>query len=58
MSAGFSEENEEGAKLEKKIVDLLNEHKASLIGPNCVGLLNQTYSGILPLLFQNLILKA
>jgi len=46
LSAGFSEENEEGAKLEKKIVDLLNEHKASLIGPNCVGLLNQTYSGI------------
>ena len=27
-------------------MDLLNEHNASLIGPNCVGLLNQTYSGI------------
>ena len=46
LSAGFSEENEEGAKLEKKIVDLLNKNNASLIGPNCVGLLNQTYSGI------------
>ncbi len=46
LSAGFSEESEEGAKLEKKIVDLLDQNNASLIGPNCVGLLNQTYSGI------------
>lgn len=46
LSAGFSEESEEGAKLEKKIVDLLDLNNASLIGPNCVGLLNQTYSGI------------
>lgn len=46
LSAGFSEENAEGTELENKIVNLLNEHNASLIGPNCVGLLNQTYSGI------------
>lgn len=46
LSAGFSEESHEGAELENKIVNLLDEHNASLIGPNCVGLLNQTYSGI------------
>ena len=46
LSAGFSEENEEGAELEHKIVDVIDKAGASLIGPNCVGLLNQTYNGI------------
>ncbi len=46
LSAGFSEENEEGAKLEHQIVDIINKNNGSLIGPNCVGLLNQTYAGI------------
>ncbi len=46
LSAGFSEENEEGAKLEDKIVETINNVGGSLIGPNCVGLLNQTYNGI------------
>lgn len=46
LSAGFSEENEEGAELERKIVKVIDDAGANLIGPNCVGLLNQTYSGI------------
>lgn len=46
LSAGFSEENEEGAKLEKEIVDIINNVDGSLIGPNCVGVLNQNYNGI------------
>jgi acetyltransferase len=46
LSAGFSEENEEGAELERKVVEVLDRAGASLIGPNCVGLLNQTYNGI------------
>jgi len=46
LSAGFSEENEEGAELERQIVKLINNVDGSLIGPNCVGLLNQTYNGI------------
>ena len=46
LSAGFSEENEEGAELEKKIVDIINSTGGSLIGPNCIGLLNQNYAGI------------
>ncbi|MEA2105527.1 MAG: acetate--CoA ligase family protein [Bacteroidota bacterium] len=46
LSAGFSEENEEGAKIEREIVDIVNQNKASLIGPNCIGVLNQNYNGI------------
>jgi len=46
LSAGFSEENEEGEELERKIVEVIDNAGASLIGPNCVGLLNQTYAGI------------
>ena len=45
LSAGFSEENEEGAKLEKAIVEQINSVKGSLIGPNCTGFLNTNYCG-------------
>ena len=45
LSAGFSEENEEGAKLEKAIVDTVNSVGGSLIGPNCTGFLNTNYCG-------------
>lgn len=46
ISAGFSEENEEGAKIEKSIVDKINSVNGSLIGPNCVGYLNSNYNGV------------
>ena len=46
LSAGFSEENEEGAKIEKQIVDIINSVNSSLIGPNCIGFLNSNYSGV------------
>jgi len=46
LSAGFSEENEEGAKIEKAIVDIINSVNGSLIGPNCIGFLNAHYSGV------------
>ncbi len=46
LSAGFSEENEEGAILEKKIVDIINNVDACMIGPNCIGFLNPNYNGI------------
>lgn len=45
VSAGFSEENAEGAALEKQIVDSINSVGGSLIGPNCTGFLNTNYSG-------------
>ncbi len=46
LSAGFGEMGEEGKKLEKEIVDITNEHEASLIGPNCIGVLTPFYNGI------------
>ncbi|MCK4662837.1 MAG: acetate--CoA ligase family protein [Bacteroidales bacterium] len=46
LSAGFSEENEEGAKLEKQVVDIINNVNGCLIGPNCIGVLNQSYNGV------------
>ena len=46
LSAGFSEEGESGAKLEKEIVNIVNKAKACLIGPNCIGVITPTYQGI------------
>lgn len=46
LSAGFSEESEEGSKLEKRIVETINSVQGSLIGPNCIGLLNCNYAGV------------
>ncbi len=46
LSAGFHEENEEGARLEKEIVDTINSVGGSLIGPNCIGMMNANYVGV------------
>ncbi len=46
LSAGFSEENAEGAKLESQIVEQITKFNGSLIGPNCIGLLNTNYNGV------------
>jgi len=45
ISAGFSEENHEGAILEEKIVKILDETGSCLIGPNCIGVINTFYNG-------------
>jgi len=45
LSAGFSEENEKGAALEKQIVDTINRVGGTLIGPNCTGFWNTNYCG-------------
>jgi len=45
ISAGFSEENEEGRILEEQIVKVLDETGSCLIGPNCIGVINTSYSG-------------
>lgn len=49
LSAGFSELNEEGEKLEKEVVDTINKVGGSLIGPNCIGVLNSNYQGVFTL---------
>ena len=46
LSAGFHEENEEGAKLERQVVDIINSVGGSLIGPNCIGMMNSNYTGV------------
>ena len=46
LSAGFHEESEEGAKLEQEIVDIVNSVNGSLIGPNCIGVMNSNYAGV------------
>jgi acetate---CoA ligase (ADP-forming) len=46
LSAGFGEMGEEGKKLEREILDIVERYKASLIGPNCIGVLTPYYNGI------------
>ena len=46
LSAGFHEENEEGARLERQVVDIINSVGGSLIGPNCIGMMNSNYTGV------------
>ncbi len=46
LSAGFSEENEEGAELERNIVKVIEDAGACLIGPNCIGMINQNHSSV------------
>lgn len=46
FSAGFHEENEEGARLEKQIVDTINKVDGCLIGPNCIGMMNHNHTSV------------
>ncbi len=46
LSAGFSEESEEGKILEDRVVDAINKVDGSLIGPNCVGILTPQHHSI------------
>ncbi len=40
ITAGFREIGEEGAKLEKEFIEVARKHSISVIGPNCVGIIN------------------
>ncbi|MGM0566779.1 MAG: acetate--CoA ligase family protein [Bacteroidota bacterium] len=46
LSAGYSEESPEGQKLEDKITEQVNKYGASLIGPNCTGILTPHHHSI------------
>lgn len=46
ISAGFSEAGEEGLKLEKQIVEIIDNAGGTLIGPNCIGVITQSYQGV------------
>ena len=46
ISAGFGEETKAGAEMEQRILDTCKEYGASLIGPNCIGLLNRQHHSV------------
>lgn len=49
ISAGFSEESEEGAGIERRIKEICDSFGASLIGPNCIGVMTPGYQGVFTL---------
>lgn len=49
VSAGFSEENEEGFHIEKELVRICRMYEAALIGPNCIGVMTPSYQGVFTL---------
>ncbi len=46
LSAGFHEDSEEGAELERQIVEICNSTGTALIGPNCVGVMTPDFTGV------------
>jgi len=46
ISAGYSELDKEGAKLETQVVKQVEKVGGSLLGPNNIGLINANYAGV------------
>ncbi|HLS29515.1 MAG TPA: CoA-binding protein, partial [Flavobacteriaceae bacterium] len=46
FSAGFSEGGEEGIAMEKELVEMVDKVNGTLIGPNCIGVINKNYKGV------------
>jgi acetyltransferase len=46
LSAGFSEDSEEGRLMEKEIVSMAEKAGACVIGPNCIGVITPAYNGV------------
>jgi acetyltransferase len=46
ISAGFAEAGEQGKAIEKQIVEVVNSVNGCLIGPNCIGVINENYKGV------------
>lgn len=46
LSAGFSEMGEEGKQLEQQMLALVEEAGATLIGPNCIGVMNPFHQSV------------
>lgn len=49
VSAGFSEESEEGKTIEEEVVEIVERAGGSLIGPNCIGVMTPFYQGVFTL---------
>lgn len=46
FSAGFSEKDEGGKRLENEITTIIEKNGGSLLGPNNIGLINKNYAGV------------
>lgn len=46
LSAGFSEMGEEGKALERNMAQVASEAGATLIGPNCIGVMNTLHQSV------------
>ena len=42
FSAGFKETGEEGAKLERQLVEVADKYQINVVGPNCLGFANNS----------------
>jgi len=49
ISAGFSEQGEEGARLERRLVEIVEGVNGCLIGPNCTGVLTPGHASMFTL---------
>jgi acetyltransferase len=49
ISAGFGEETHEGGVLENQMLEIVNEAGATMIGPNCIGLMNTYHQSVFTL---------
>lgn len=45
ISAGFSEESDQGAAYEQELVSIMEETGSCMIGPNCIGVITTQYAG-------------
>jgi acetyltransferase len=43
ISAGFKEVGKDGKKMEENLVSLANKYKLNILGPNCLGFINNMY---------------
>ena len=46
ISAGFGELSDEGKKVEKELAEVVNGVGGTLIGPNCIGMINEHYQAV------------
>lgn len=46
ISAGFGELSAEGKEVEKELAAIVNEANGTLIGPNCIGMINENYQAV------------
>ena len=49
ISAGFSEEGEQGKALEEEMLSYVNEAGGCIIGPNCIGVITRTHASVFTL---------